>query len=73
MGSKMPQRRYSVVVKAVCTIKDQLDCSDSWGQSGITFLQDNDVCHVFACLFAQWTFEQPVCQLTGSKDFSEYL
>jgi len=52
MGSKMPQRRYSVWLKAVCTIKDQLDCSDNWGQSGITFLQDNDMSRVcmFVCL-----------------------
>lgn len=60
MGSEMPQRRCSVWLKAVCTIKDPLDCSDSWGQSGIAFLQDNDVCHVFACFSAYWTFEQPV-------------
>lgn len=47
----MPPRRGSVWLKAVRTIKDQLDCSDAWGQNGIAFLQGNDMCHVFACLF----------------------
>lgn len=37
-------------LKAECALKDQLGCSDCWGQNSVLCSQSNDMCHV--CVFA---------------------